>query len=133
MLKDMRSWRDNVREQSLRNFRHKAEWTSTHQRSQLLADMTQHLARIGYKFKVVEKEGATLIAAKQGAGNKWGYIFAHAAIVIICIGGMLDSSCRSVFSNGLWAKCRLMVTVLLPISRSNTACRWRIPLSVAIP
>ncbi|MBK1888945.1 cytochrome c biogenesis protein ResB [Undibacterium sp. 14-3-2] len=91
MLKDMRSWRDNVREQSLRNFRHKAEWTSTHQRSQLLADMTQHLARIGYKFKVVEKEGATLIAAKQGAGNKWGYIFAHAAIVIICIGGMLDS------------------------------------------
>ncbi|MBC3927110.1 cytochrome c biogenesis protein ResB [Undibacterium sp. CY21W] len=91
MLKDMRSWRDNVREQSLRNFRHKAEWTSTHRRSQLLADMTQHLARIGYKFKVVEKEGATLIAAKQGAGNKWGYIFAHAAIVIICIGGMLDS------------------------------------------
>ncbi|MBR7791477.1 cytochrome c biogenesis protein ResB [Undibacterium sp. FT147W] len=91
MLKDMRSWRDNVREQSLRNFRHKAEWASTRQRSQLLADMTQHLARIGYKFKVVEKEGATLIAAKQGAGNKWGYIFAHAAIVIICIGGMLDS------------------------------------------
>lgn len=91
MLKDMRSWRDNVREQSLRNFRHKAEWTSPHQRSQLLAGMTHHLARIGYKFKVVEKDGATLIAAKQGAANKWGYIFAHAAIVIICIGGMLDS------------------------------------------
>ena len=91
MLKDMRSWRDNVREQSLRNFGHKAEWASVRQRSQLLADMTQHLARIGYQFKVVEKEGATLIAAKRGAGNKWGYIFAHAAIVIICIGGMLDS------------------------------------------
>lgn len=91
MLKDMRSWRESVREQSLRNFRHKAEWTSTHQRSQLVAGMTHHLARIGYKFKIVEKEGATLIAAKQGAGNKWGYIFAHAAIVIICIGGMLDS------------------------------------------
>ncbi|MEO8407955.1 MAG: cytochrome c biogenesis protein ResB, partial [Oxalobacteraceae bacterium] len=33
----------------------------------------------------------TLIAAKQGAANKWGYIFAHSAIVIICIGGLLDS------------------------------------------
>ncbi|HEV7928749.1 MAG TPA: cytochrome c biogenesis protein ResB, partial [Nitrosospira sp.] len=28
MLKDMRSWRENVREQSLRNFHHRAEWTS---------------------------------------------------------------------------------------------------------
>ena len=27
MYKDMRSWKENVREQSLRNFRHKAEWT----------------------------------------------------------------------------------------------------------
>ena len=26
MLADMRSWRENVREQSLRNFHHKAEW-----------------------------------------------------------------------------------------------------------
>jgi cytochrome c biogenesis protein len=32
-----------------------------------------------------------LIAAKQGAANKFGYIFAHSAIVIICIGGLLDS------------------------------------------
>src|SRR5204863_2059667 len=50
-----------------------------------------HLARVDYRFKLVEKEGATLIAAKQGAANKWGYIFAHSAIVIICIGGLLDS------------------------------------------
>jgi cytochrome c biogenesis protein len=31
------------------------------------------------------------VAAKQGAGNKFGYIFAHAAIVVICLGGLLDS------------------------------------------
>jgi cytochrome c biogenesis protein len=91
MLKDMRSWRENVREQSLRNFHHKAEWQSERERSQLAASFAGHLTRIGYRFKIIEKEGATLIAAKQGAGNKWGYIFAHAAIVIICIGGMLDS------------------------------------------
>src|SRR5690606_21175225 len=28
---------------------------------------------------------------KQGAANKWGYIFAHSSIIIICIGGLLDS------------------------------------------
>ena len=28
MLRDVKSWRDNVREQSLRNFHHKHEWTT---------------------------------------------------------------------------------------------------------
>ncbi|GGC80654.1 cytochrome c biogenesis protein ResB [Undibacterium terreum] len=91
MLKDMSSWRDNVREQSLRNFHHRAEWRSTASRTELLQQLTAHIGRIGYKFKVVEKENATLVAAKRGAANKWGYIFAHSAIVIICIGGLLDS------------------------------------------
>ena len=91
MLKDMRSWRENVREQSLRNFHHKAEWQAAGGRIHLTQGLTSHLARVGYRFKVIDKEGATLVTAKQGAANKWGYIFAHSAIVIICIGGMLDS------------------------------------------
>jgi cytochrome c biogenesis protein len=31
------------------------------------------------------------VAAKKGSANRFGYIFAHAAIVIICVGGLLDS------------------------------------------
>ncbi|MES2025401.1 MAG: cytochrome c biogenesis protein ResB [Pseudomonadota bacterium] len=91
MLKDMRSWRENVREQSLRNFHHKAEWQVNISRAALTSQMLERVAANGYKTKVVEKENATLIAAKQGAANKWGYIFAHSSIVIICIGGLLDS------------------------------------------
>lgn len=91
MLKDMRSWRENVREQSLRNFHHKAEWNSAASRATLTEQLTKRIAASGFKIKVVEKDNATLIAAKQGAGNKWGYIFAHGAIVIICVGGLLDS------------------------------------------
>jgi cytochrome c biogenesis protein len=91
MLKDMRSWRENVREQSLRNFHHKAEWQSPLDRAQLVAQTVSRLADAGYKSKVVEKDQATLVAAKQGAANKFGYIFAHSAIVIICIGGLFDS------------------------------------------
>ncbi|HEV7856271.1 MAG TPA: cytochrome c biogenesis protein ResB [Herminiimonas sp.] len=91
MLKDMRSWRENVREQSLRNFHHKAEWRVDLMRTALTQQMLTRVADNGYRIKVVEKENATLIAAKQGAANKWGYIFAHASIVIICIGGLLDS------------------------------------------
>lgn len=91
MLKDMRSWRENVREESLRNFHHKAEWASSAPRASLTQRLLAQLADNGYKTKVVAKERATLIAAKRGAANKWGYIFTHSAIVIICIGGLLDS------------------------------------------
>lgn len=91
MLKDMRSWRENVREQSLRNFHHKAEWSSAAEPDALSHELAQRVAANGYKVKLVEKEGGRLIAAKQGAANKWGYIFAHSAIVIICVGGLLDS------------------------------------------
>jgi cytochrome c biogenesis protein len=91
MLKDMRSWRENVREQSLLNFHHKNDWTSPLPRAALAQQMAQRLGHAGYKARIVEKEHATLVTAKRGAGAKFGYIFAHSAIVIICIGGLLDS------------------------------------------
>lgn len=91
MLKDMRSWRENVREQSLRNFHHKAEWRTDLSGAALTAQTLARVTANGYKTKVLAKDNATLIAAKQGAANKWGYIFAHGSIVIICIGGLLDS------------------------------------------
>ena len=91
MLSDMRSWRENVREQSLRNFHHKTEWASDQSREALTAQTADRIRASGYKVRVVEKGNASLIAARQGAANKWGYIFAHASIVIICIGGLLDS------------------------------------------
>jgi cytochrome c biogenesis protein len=91
MIRDMRSWRENVREQSLRNFHHKNAWQSTLPRAALAQQSAARLADSGYKSKIVEKDGATLVAARRGAANKFGYIFAHSAIVIICIGGLLDS------------------------------------------
>ena len=91
MIKDMRSWRDHVREQSLQNFHHKTEWTSPLARPALAQQTAARLIDAGYVTKIVDKDGGTLVAAKRGAGNKFGYIFAHSAIVIICIGGLLDS------------------------------------------
>jgi cytochrome c biogenesis protein len=91
MIDDMRSWRENVREQSLRNFHHRAEWTASAPRAETVLGLAARIQAKGYKVKIVDKDGASLITAKQGAANKWGYIFAHSAIVIICLGGLLDS------------------------------------------
>jgi cytochrome c biogenesis protein len=91
MIADMRSWRENVRETSLRNFHHKHEWTAPLSRVDLAQQSAARLADAGYSTKLVEKDKAVLVTAKKGAANKFGYIFAHGAIVIICIGGLLDS------------------------------------------
>lgn len=91
MLRDMRSWRDSVREESLRNFHHKSEWTAPLDAAALARQSAVRLGHAGYKVKIVEKEHGVLVAAKKGAGNKFGYIFAHTAIIVILLGGMLDS------------------------------------------
>ncbi len=91
MMRDMRSWRENVREESLRNFHHKMEWTAPLDRAALAGQSAERLRHAGYAVKLVEKEGGILVAAKKGAGNKFGYIFAHSSIIVILLGGMLDS------------------------------------------
>ncbi|MFX5714393.1 cytochrome c biogenesis protein ResB, partial [Acinetobacter baumannii] len=67
MLRDVKSWRDNVREQSLRNFHHKHEWTTTEAPAEAAARLQRQVGARGYKTKLADKEGGTLLAAKQGA------------------------------------------------------------------
>lgn len=104
MVKDMRSWRDNVREQSLRNFHHRHEWTADLPLAELTRKLAERVAAHGYGVKVLEKGEGMLIAAKRGAASKWGYIFAHSAIVIICLGGLLDSDMPIRFQEWFYGK-----------------------------
>ena len=91
MIRDMRSWREQVREESLRNFHHKTEWRAALPRAALAQQTAARLADAGYAVKTIDKGHGTLVAAKKGAGNKFGYIFAHSAIIVILVGGTLDS------------------------------------------
>jgi len=104
MIRDMRSWRDNVRADSLRNFHHKAEWSAPLDRTALALQTAQRLKDAGYGVKIVDKGQGTLVAAKKGAANKLGYIFAHSAIIIILLGGMLDSDLPIRFQEFFFGK-----------------------------
>ncbi|WP_432240425.1 cytochrome c biogenesis protein ResB [Herbaspirillum robiniae] len=104
MLRDVKSWRDNVREQSLRNFHHKLEWSLAEAPPQAAARLVKQVGAKGYKVRLLDKDGGTLLTAKQGAANKFGYIFAHAAIVIICLGGLLDSDLPIRFQQWFYGK-----------------------------
>jgi cytochrome c biogenesis protein len=104
MIRDMRSWREQVREESLRNFHHKHAWSGAVAPAELAGQLAMRLRHAGYGVKVVEKENGLLVAAKKGAFNKVGYIFAHSAIIVILLGGMLDSELPIRFQEWLFGK-----------------------------
>ena len=91
-IDDMRSWKERVREGSLRAFHHRAEYDVPLARADAAARISALLKRRGYRYVARNSDGATLIAAKRGAFNRLGYIFAHVAIVVICIGGLIDGN-----------------------------------------
>ncbi|WP_321865080.1 cytochrome c biogenesis protein ResB [Burkholderia cenocepacia] len=104
MLADAKSWKDKVREGSLRAFHHKAEYSASGTRASVAATLATFVTKAGYKHVVRETDGATLISAKRGAMTKWGYISAHVAIVVICIGGLLDSNLPIKFQMWMFGK-----------------------------
>lgn len=90
MLKEWRTFKEHAQEKSLRAFSHQASISTAAIDTQKL---TQYLAGQGYTYKLQAQEnGDTLIAAKAGTHQRLGYILTHAAIVIICLGGLLDGN-----------------------------------------
>ena len=91
MVKDAQSFREYVRVSSLKAFPHRVEVDSTHSAEQTRAGAEHWLRNNGYRFKVRQDEQGVMLAAKKGSSNRLGYIFAHASIVVVCVGGLLDS------------------------------------------
>ena len=91
MLKDAQSFREHVRASSLQSFHHKVQLDTPRDVASASGAVQAWLKKQGYAVRIRNEGDAQLLAAKCGSGNRLGYIFAHAAIVIICVGGLLDS------------------------------------------
>jgi cytochrome c biogenesis protein len=93
MLRELRAWREHATEKSLRSFSHQNEYRTTSDADEIRRRLSQFLTARGFRFKTIKhKNGSQLIAAKAGSFQRLGYIFTHSAIVIICIGGLLDGN-----------------------------------------
>lgn len=93
MLKELRAYREQATEKSLRAFSHQHEYNSGQSLEQIRQDVSHFLTVRGFRFRTVKQaDGSELIAAKAGSYQRLGYIFTHAAIVIICIGGLMDGN-----------------------------------------
>ncbi|HSW17195.1 MAG TPA: cytochrome c biogenesis protein ResB [Ramlibacter sp.] len=94
IITDLRSHKESLREQSLQSFPHRAQGDLPDAPEQAAHRVGGALARAGWKVKLQRREGAAgvgwMVAARAGAANKLGYIAAHSAIVLVCLGGLLD-------------------------------------------
>lgn len=90
-VRDARSFREHVRGSSLRAFHHRVEATVPEAPAEALHRLQAWLRSNGYRWRLRQDGDSIMLAAKKGSANRLGYIFAHVAIVVICVGGLLDS------------------------------------------
>ncbi|CAH0347800.1 cytochrome c biogenesis protein ResB [Aquabacterium sp. CECT 9606] len=96
ILVDFRNHKEGIREQALNAFHHRAEGTLATPLAESQARVQQLLSSTGWSIKSQVRTGGAgkaagvMIAARLGAVNKLGYIAAHSAIVLVCVGGLFD-------------------------------------------
>ena len=95
---DLKTYKENIREQSLKAFGHRASSSLNESAQDAAKRIGAMLAGGGWKVKLQPRESSVngaagtgwMVAAKAGAANKIGYLAAHSAIVLVCMGGLLD-------------------------------------------
>ncbi|MDA1106782.1 MAG: cytochrome c biogenesis protein ResB [Proteobacteria bacterium] len=92
MLRDMRAYREDTAERSLRAFHNKAEWSFAHTPDVLREVVMRHLLSYGYRLRVKQHDDHTVVAAMKGAANRLGYLGTHIGVVVVCVGALLDGN-----------------------------------------
>lgn len=93
MIADANAWKEHVQEGGMRALHHHFDFAP---KPSLTLDIARAslqdlLVKDGFTVKAKKiKDDELLILAKKGSASKWGYILAHGAIVLICLGGLLD-------------------------------------------
>jgi cytochrome c biogenesis protein len=111
ILRDLKNYKEDLRVQGLRAFGQRAATTLGDVPEAAAQRIGTLLSGGGWKVKLQHREGAGwMVAARAGGAHKLGYIAAHGAIVLICIGGLLDGDLvvraqtwfngKSVFTGG---------------------------------
>lgn len=96
IVADWRAHKEGIRERALQAFHHKATGQLAEPVSTVEGQVLQTLQTQGWSIKTQRREASTqgeagvMIAARLGKANKVGYIAAHAAIVLVCLGGLFD-------------------------------------------
>lgn len=91
-VREMRDFRLQYSTRSLRAFAQHAEWTVALGAEALSAPLKNYLHARGFRVRVKPQGTGLLLAGMKGAANRMGYLLTHIAVVVICIGALLDGN-----------------------------------------
>lgn len=130
MLKDSRSWREKVRDTTFPAFKHRVAVDLTPSNAPgAVADLGKFLERHGYKLRQATSAESTnqpVLVARKGTSNRFGYIAAHLSIVVISLGGLLDSELPLKMAAWWWDKKPLQMATF---SGNEVPASARLPAS----
>jgi cytochrome c biogenesis protein len=95
IVADLKAYKETIRVQSLQAFAHRATGALSGDAEFEAQRLSNGLVLDGWTVKLQARSLPSggrgwMVAAKRGAANKLGYLAAHSAIVLICVGGLLD-------------------------------------------
>lgn len=90
IVSDLKAYKENIREQSLLAFHHRAEGDLPDGPESAARRIGTWMSKSGWKVRLQKRDAGWMVAAKAGSINKFGYLAAHSAIVLVCLGGLLD-------------------------------------------
>jgi len=129
MLREARSWPLHVRDRAFVAFSHRHEnpVVTESQAALSVQHATDWLKARGYAIKSPPSADASLpvVVAKKGAYNRLGYVAAHLAIVVISLGGLLDSEIPTRAAAWWWEKA--------PVNLAGLDSAEEVPASAKMP
>ena len=92
IIQDVLHFRLNAQEKSLRTMANQQEWLVEQEAQQVTEGAKQFFQGAGYRIRSKQHGDYQLFAMIKGGLSRFGYIFTHVGIVVICIGGLIDGN-----------------------------------------
>ncbi|MCB1622707.1 MAG: cytochrome c biogenesis protein ResB [Thiothrix sp.] len=91
MLRELRRFREQAQEKSLRLMKHTSSLILNQPPARVEETALQAMQAEGFRVRAHQGKDHRTLAAMKGGANKWGYWLTHIGLVIIFLGGLLDS------------------------------------------
>ena len=98
MLKEITRFREGVKEKSLRLMKQSESMHSKQSVDDIQTLVKRVLKAENFRFREKNDDQYTILAAMKGGSNRWGYWLTHVGIIVICLGGLLDSRLPMMFA-----------------------------------
>ncbi|MFO7604380.1 MAG: cytochrome c biogenesis protein ResB [Gammaproteobacteria bacterium] len=92
ILRDVLHFRLKTQEKSLRTMANKQEWLVDQDIEKTEQSVRGFFQVAGYRLRSKDHGDHRLFAMIKGGLNRFGYVFTHVGIVVICIGGLIDGN-----------------------------------------